>query len=41
MIGLEDRQALAQPKFVNFQPISRPRRPLTRMDAGGRFKNDL
>ena len=31
----------AQPKFVNFRPLSRPRRPLTRMDAGFHFKSEM
>jgi len=30
--------AASQPKFVNFRPISRPHRPLTRMDAGFRLE---
>ena len=37
----EDFIKLALPKFVNFPPISRPRRPLTRMDAGLWFKSGM
>ena len=33
--------AHAYPKFVNFRPLSRPRRPLTRMDAGFDSKSEM
>ena len=33
--------AKTYPKFVSFRPISRPRRPLTRMDAGFRAESEM
>ena len=39
--ALREALTLAYPKFVSFRPISRPRRPLTRMDAGFRAESEM
>ena len=38
MLQRGDGRSLGLAKFVNFRPLSRPHRPLTRMDAGFRLE---